>query len=208
MVSGDKRRSTKNLEIKKLGYFINICNRGTNTRDQCLPALLYLSGRRIGEVLEVKKQDFIIIPNSIASFKTFNEKVYLSKRLRKYKIKRGKRFYEEITPTFSLESESGKALWPYIENHLKTLDDTHYLFHPYRPYDLDRHIGYGMAYKIIVSLDPDIWPHWFRHQRFSQVAQVFKDDPLTMHRFTYHKRIESTLEYTIKANYDEKLKEV
>lgn len=192
MVAGNKRRKVE--DSKPLTYedialtLLDI----REPRNQCLIALLYLSGRRIGEVLHLQRKHFRVDANRI-SFETFNEKVYRSKRGGNYTIRRKNKFYERIRPHWRTDTLSGKALTIFVTNTLDSLDIEAYLFKPFR--GKQKHIGYGMAYKIVRYYLPDAWPHLLRHERFTEASKIYKDNPVAMHRFTFHKRFESTLQY-------------
>ncbi len=193
------------IQLPSIEFLERICYKAKNMRDSCLVALLFLSGRRIGEVLELKLKDFIIRTEEI-SFTTFNEKTFRSYPTGKYLIQRGLKFYEVINPTFPTVGPSGEALSPFILKHLESLTLEDYVF--YHTDNKQQHIGRSMAYRILISLEPNIWLHWLRHERFTQLAKVYKDDPLPMHDFTFHKRFETTLGYIRKVRTNEKLKEI
>lgn len=207
LVAGDKRRSVRNIMIKPISYFNSLCARVDNSRDACLVALLYLSGRRIGELPHLTLNDFEASPDFIV-FKTFNEKVFRKKPIGDYKFLHGGRYYEVIYPRFSLKSESGRMLGSYVLSHLETLEEGECLFYSFRNRDKTKHIGVNRMYKIVRELDPDVWLHWFRHQRFTMIARAFKDSPLAMHQFTKHKRFESTLKYIHLVELEERLNEI
>ena len=192
MVAGDKRRRVENTLPLTYGDIALIVYEIDEPRDRCLIALLYLSGRRICEILHLQKKDFKVEPHRI-SFETFNLKVYRSKKQGRYTIQRKGRFYERIRPHFRIDTKSGKRLSIYVIEYLHRLNDNDYLFPPLRKGA--SYIGYKMAYKIIRKYFPDAWPHLFRHERFTEASKIYKDDPVGMHRYTFHKRFESTLEY-------------
>lgn len=215
MVAGSKRRSASNLEIKTLDYLVEICESSKNTRTSCLIALLYLSGRRINEVLELKKKD-LIFTKDFLSFDTFNEKCFRTYQQGNFNLKREgifqtwnpkekmritskdlERFYEKINVSFSITSEAYKQLSPFLLDHIEPLDNEAYIFSKTRG---TGSIGYGMAYQNIRKVCPDIWPHWLRHQRFSAVTEQLKDLPTadliySLKDFTKHHRTDSTLAY-------------
>jgi len=207
------RRSSEEIEAKTLGYLAEICQRGNNTRDRCLPALLFLSGRRIGELLELKRKDFEI-NEKLIRFTTFNEKTYRTSPSGTYRLESLREtnegyeiiYYQQIEPTFSLKSETGKVLGDFVVEHLENLGEEDYVFSHLS--DQRKHIKRQMAWRIIVGLEPRVWPHWFRHQRFTQITNIFKSDPLVTHRFTFHKRFESTLQYYHVAEKKEQLERI
>lgn len=196
MVAGDKRRSAYNLEIKTLDYLVKILDKSDDTRNRCLLALLYLSGRRVVEVLHLKKHD-IKIDKTFMSFETFNEKCFRSRKQGDYSVQIEDRFYEKINVSFSVSSEAYKKLGHYIHEHLEELEEDDYLFGRRKG---TGHIHYNMAYKMIRFMCPEIWPHWLRHQRFSYVTEQLKELPTadliySLKDFTKHHRTDSTLAY-------------
>ena len=90
-----------------------ILSKSGRARDQCLLAILYLSGRRIGEVLRLRKRDFKTTAIGNLRFTTFNEKTYRTSPSGTYKVEtvidtyHGPElaFYEEIEPEIVLDSE-------------------------------------------------------------------------------------------------------
>ncbi len=193
MVAGDKRRKVEDVKPLSFQDLEQVCIsiHEDDPRAACLIALLYLSGRRICEVLELQKKSFKVEEKRI-SFETFNEKVYRKKPTGNFQIPIGERFYERIRPHWRTDTESGKALTIFVANTLASLDQESYLFKSLRSKEP---IGYPMAYKIVRFNLPDAWPHLLRHERFTEVSKVYRSDPVAMHRFTFHKRFESTLQY-------------
>lgn len=183
-------------------------------RDSCLIALLYLSGRRIGEVLPLQKRDFNFNETRFLSFRTFNEKTYRSYPSSDYKLEsmmesiHGPQvvYYEEINPKFSLHSPSGRELSPFILKHLESLSDQDYLFAPLRRNR--KFINASRAYQIITAMEPRLWLHALRHLRFTAYGRAYRDNPMAMHDITFHKRFESTMEYIRPAEVEERLQRV
>ena len=195
-------------EARRLGspqFLAGVCDKAENSRDACLVALTFLSGRRIGELLELKRKDVQVYENEV-TFATFNEKNYRRKEIGGYKIARGDRFYEQIRPIFPTIGPTGSLLSPYVLKHLEGLEPLDYVLHDLR--SKRRHIHRRMALRIIVTLEPSIWLHWLRHARFTQVAQVYRDDLMSFHDFTFHKRIENSLGYVSRARTQERLREI
>lgn len=217
MVAGSKRRKIEDVKPLTVPHLVNKLKE-MNTRNACLIALLYLSGRRINEVLHLRKED-IKIENNRISFVTFNQKDYRSKQTSDYTIKRyvkrrnfkgrkskayeGFLFYRRIIPHFRTDSESGEQLTIFILNRYGYLTDKDYLFKSFRS---DKPISYNMAYKIFIKYFPNYWPHILRHERFTEIYRVYHDDIMKFHRDTFHKRFESSLVYVRKLEIeDEKI---
>lgn len=191
MVGGYIRRKVEDYPVGTVEKLDEICSRTDNPRTRALIALLYLSGRRIGEVIGLRKLDFNIFHDRV-SFKTFNEKVFRSRPVGRYKIEVNGRYYEEIQPYWLLNSESGKVLSHYVLDYLEQLDSGDFVFKKEKG---EGHIGRQMAYISVRRAAPELWLHLLRHWRFTHLARVYRDNPVAMHRRTFHKRFESTLEY-------------
>lgn len=217
MVAGSKRRKIENIKPLTVAHLEEKL-KDIDNRNSCLIALLYLSGRRINEILHLKKCD-IKLENNRISFETFNQKDYRMKRTGNYTIKRyvkrrdfegrqskpyeGYLFYHRIRPHFRTDSESGTRLTIFILKRLGYLSEKDYLFQSKRG---NNPISCSMAYKIFRKYFPDYWPHVLRHERFTVVFKVYKKDVMEAHRFTFHKRFESSIPYIRKAEeVDEKI---
>lgn len=206
------RRSTSEIPILEPEEIDQICMKAVYPRDSCLIALLYLIGRRIGEVVPLRLGDFVTSNPRVITVKTFNEKSFRQTRAGRYNIvKHGDykmkkkdgtivnydtRYYESIEPSFSTQGPSGKLLGHYVTNYLFLLkyDGGDYLFPPYRR-SSGEHIKQSRSYQILRALDERLWLHAMRHMDFTRMARVYKKNPVAMHRLTFHKRFESTLEY-------------
>jgi hypothetical protein len=104
------------------------------------------------------------------------------------------KFYERIRPHWRTDVTHAKTLSVFITKRLGSLSKEDYLFQRERC-NKAKPIGRGMAYKIVRFYFPDTWLHLFRHERFTEIAKVYRDDPIATHRYTFHKRFESTLQY-------------
>lgn len=218
MVPGSKRRKVE--DIKPFNYedialkLLDV----ESERDRALIALLYLSGRRINELLLLRKKDFRIEEKRI-SFETFNEKAFRksfqppftfereidrkkavrdldTKEIlypRRYEFYSDIVFNEMIRPHWRTDSRSGKALTEFILKRLESLSENDYLFQKQgkEPNPISRF----MAYRIIRFYFPDLWLHIFRHERFTEIFKVYRDDIMTAHRQTFHRRMESDIPY-------------
>lgn len=217
------RRSTAEIPILTPDEVVTILGGAECRRDSCLVALLYLTGRRIGEVAPLRKQDFIDAPETV-TIRTFNEKSFRIKRKHPYTVEKhgdysykdkstreevhyDTRFYEAIEPSYSKVGPSGKALHTYVEKRLEELQPVDYLFPPYRRSQGD-YIHQPRAYQIIRKLDERLWLHAMRHIDFTRMAEVYADDPVAMHRVTFHRRFESTLNYIKNREKGNRLREL
>ena len=211
-----------------------ICKRADHIRDACMISLLYMSGRRISEVLPLRKRDFnysqpgfdLEKSDGIISFTCMNEKSFRQTKDSTFNIKKrgvfhekrvhktdppGKeyyvRYYQKIEPKVSTLGPSGKALWWWIRRHLDNSHYDDYLFRPYGTHT-DKPISRSQAYSILVRLEPRIWLHSLRHMNFTRLAEVYADDPREMHALTFHRQFENTLIYIQRKETKEKLKQL
>ena len=214
------RRSTTEIPILEPAEVDQIISKSVYPRDACMVALLYMTGRRIGEILPLRKLDFVLSSLDQVTVKTFNEKSFRQKKTGKYTIpKHGEftmkkkdgtvihydtRYYESIEPQYSRTGPSGKLLDKYVQDYLATLEEEDCLFPPYRRSPRD-YINQPRAYQIIRALDERLWLHAMRHIGFTRMARVYRDDPVAMHRQTFHKRFESTLGYIKEEEKGDKL---
>ena len=127
-IGRNTRRKPALLPILEPEDIDEICAKASVPRDACLIALLYLSGRRVEEILGLKAGDFFTSDTGIVSFTTFNEKSYRSEHNPPFTIKRKGRFYEAIRPRFSTRSPSGLILGHYVVDHVAGLDPGDYVF--------------------------------------------------------------------------------
>ncbi len=218
------RRSTSEIPILEPIDLDQILQRSACKRDACLVAIPYLSGRRILEVLPLRKMDFTLTDPRVITYKTFNEKSFRRKRTSRYSVEKHgdyfyyekysdgtkkkipytTRWYEAIAPQWSREGPSGSLLSHYVTDHLTDLEEGDYLFPPYRRSQRD-YINQPRAYQILRALDERLWLHALRHMDFTRMARVYVEDPVAMHRLTFHKRFESTLGYIAQEKKEDKL---
>lgn len=124
----------------------------TTEQDQIkvLIAILYLTGHRVSEVLQLKKEDITFVN------KRMNIKLIVEKR----------REYFEHTIWFNIERT------PYIDlikSYVYSLKDNQLLFES--EYS-DTHITRQYVGRILRSLNPRVHPHLFRHTRATRLANL------------------------------------
>lgn len=146
-------------------------------RDKALIAALFLTGGRVNEVVPLRKSQFEIHPLSL--------QVRGMRVLKRYKKlghtvdEQGRKHYvtETIAATRGIVPiRYAEPLVPVLLGYLKTVDD--FLFpSPVRSRD---YISGAWAYQIVTSigerLGVEVWPHWFRSQRASQLATEYSFD--------------------------------
>lgn len=214
---GDLRRPASEIPILSPVEMALVAGKARCPRDACLASLLYLTGRRIGEITPLRKLDFNRTAPEKISFTTFNEKSFRAERRPPFTIPRSTynskleeyvdRWYERIEPEFSLVGPSGKLLGGYVTDYLDSLRDEDYLFSPERSSGRS-YINRHRAYQIIRGLDERLWLHALRHIDFTRLAELHHDDPVAMHRLTFHKNFESTLNYIQTKKKEEKLRQM
>lgn len=216
------RRNTNEIPMLEPLDVVEILKKAECDRDACLVALLYLSGRRVQEILALQKKDFSFSNPERVSFKTFNEKCFKPYRVGRFSImKKGQytlrwkgwvipyntRYYEAINPQYSPQGLSGLLLNHFVVDYLAKLKDDEYLFAPHRDYGR-LYLNQSRAYQIIRKMDERLWLHAFRHINFTRLARVYKDNPLGMHSLTYHHRFETTIGYIRDIEKGDRLKEI
>ena len=140
-------------------------------RDQALIAALFLTGGRVNEVVPLRKANFETRPRSIHVKGMTVLKRY--KKTGSYVDQDGKKRYvtEPMQVTrgvFAIQPK--EPLIPILISWLAETED--YLFPS--PAKNRNHISDNWAYKIVRKIgrrrDIEVWPHWFRSQRASQLV--------------------------------------
>jgi hypothetical protein len=56
-------------------------------------------------------------------------------------------------------------------------------------------------------LDDRLWLHALRHLSFTELAKLYKDNPLAMHKITFHRRFDNTIKYIHLIEAEDKLRD-
>jgi integrase len=149
---------------------------------KCLLCLLYIFGRRLSGILQLKRSDFWTKKGYLyARFKIFKknhlqDKLRPKTRVKRVNIKRQWKYVRYIIDYISKLETPDKPLFPgKCKAHtqiVKRKDPTGQLIKTYK-YEV-RRVGLmsrQRAYKIIKALNADIYPHWFRHSLATQLAE-------------------------------------
>ena len=138
-------------------------------RNRVLISILYLSGARITEVLSLKKENF--------DFDRPKSANYLIKKMKNQKNKKN--------PTKVIQMPKSDKLVKDIKSYVERLPtDNSYLFYQRKKvfgwtYErINKPMHRSTAFRMVKKLDPDIWCHWFRHQRLSHLAENLTDRQL------------------------------
>ena len=182
-----KRRSVVDIE-KFVGWpflqhLIDKCSGIMKSRDAALIAALFETGGRVSEVLQLQNEMFLNKPNFYVVRAMPVLKRY--EKLSTCKDQDGKTKFETRTSkayrTFPIRKNDPllPTLIDWVEQHPKNL------------FKITRQ----RAYQIVSSLDPGVWPHWFRSQRASQLAfeHGFRSEELV--EFFNWKDYETALRY-------------
>jgi len=146
-------------------------------RDQAIIAALFLTGGRVNEVVPLRKANFEIHPRSLHVKNMRVLKHY--KKTGSYMDQDGKKRYitepvEMTRGTIAIQLK--EPLVPILTSWLAEVDD--YLFES--PAKNRSHISGNWAYKIVRKVGRrrglEVWPHWFRSQRASQLVVEWKFD--------------------------------
>ena len=193
-----KRRSTKGLPPVPREYIVQLVKRALEhwpeplgLRNAALIALTYLSGRRASEVLALKRDQVRLMPGYM---------VLLNVRILKRFVK---------------DRETGEKK-PVVENISIPVRDDDPLVQVVRAY-LDWYDRekpgwenlWGIRtrqrfWQIVREIDPEIWPHWLRHQRASHLAQVL--NPFELREKMAWAKLDTAIEY-VHSVADKKIRE-
>lgn len=146
-------------------------------RDQALIAALFLTGGRVNEVVPLRKSNFEAHPRSIHVKGMKVLKRY--KKLSSYIDPEGKKRFvtEPIYATrgvFAIQPQ--ELLVPILTLWLEEVED--YLFPS--PAKSRSHLSDVRAYQIVRAIGKrcgvEVWPHWFRSQRATQLVVEYSFD--------------------------------
>ena len=188
LAGGGIRGKTDDMEVVSLDYIIRLCRKTRDTRLSCLMSLLYLTARRISEVLHLKKKD-LVWTERFLSFKT-----QILKRP------------DQPTQTIRipLNSPSVKPFIPFIQAHTRKLLDNDHLFHG-RLKNKRKPIDRSTVWRQLNKLDPAINAHWFRHQRISHLSKTMS--ALDLQKFIKWKGLNIAIHYVHTEEMLRKLEE-
>lgn len=151
------RRSVEDIEtFCGWHYLINLTESAIKDRDRALISLLFETGGRVNEVLKLAFNNFVFLNDVIVV-----AGMPVLKRFEFIKVK-GKRT-GKTKPKKKFRTFPIKRIEPlvrYFENYVKAKQGFKTIFK----------IGRKRVYQIVTGLDSNIWPHWLRAQRASQLA--------------------------------------
>lgn len=166
----------------------------------CLIATLFLFGKRISEVLKVKRKD------------VWTKRGYLYIRFNVLK-KKPKKLGEPIYKTKRIHIEKSWKLSQFIIGHTKAIPDMEaYMFQGNsRPHiqvvrnkklgktykykhDTEGHMSRIHAYKILKALNPDFYPHFYRKSLATGLAEEHHD-PIALKMWFDWERFDTAMKY-------------
>jgi len=184
-----KRRSVKEItHFCGWDYLLDLITDCKNDRDKALISLLFCTGGRVSEVLLLERKNFqftqsreFIIIVGMPILKRYKkigvtkDEVTLKK---KWKTKK-----ELAYRTFPIKWS--EPLTPYFTDYVLNREG--------KIFDISR----IRVYQIVRELNKDIYPHWFRSQRASQLASEYKSfDFQKIMQFFGWQSIEAGLRYS------------
>jgi len=156
-------------------------------RNKALIALLYLSGRRISELVgrtyvfpDGRVDVWEGVYTSDFSFKRVAEENVLAMR---YRVLKRRSKIEEAEAHLRLADPLTKYVLDWIAYLKEKYGEDIKLFQ----------ITRQRAWQIVTELDPNVWLHWFRHQRLTHAASVMS--PYELKQFGRFARLETAMNY-------------
>lgn len=234
---GAIRRKTKDLPSVDREYIMGLINRvdtteygysirggltpqEQNMRNKGLVAMLYLSGRRISELLGRRYYEDVYEGVKVGDLKLGKVGRHKVLRMHVRILKKGTRKKRcpsctRLNPSDSMVCSrcghdlafiktSGKLKEVKVWKNLRVADPfcqyimdwwTHLKNKGYEGplFNINRH----RAWQILIQLDPDVWNHWFRHQRLTQLSEVM--DPYDLKEFAEWESIKPAVDYVHRA---------
>lgn len=164
----------------------------------CLICLLYLFGKRISEVLKLKRGD------------VWTKYGWLYVKF--YVLKRKEKVLAKLWKTKRVSVKNQQPFTGYIINWVNQVPKDVHLFHgncrPHvqvvrskkmgKTYEYKHedsgHMARQTAYKILKCLNPEVYPHWFRHSLATQLAEEHFD-PIQLKQWFDWKRFDTAMNY-------------
>lgn len=184
------------VDIAKYGYSIKggLTPGEQRLRNKALIALLYLSGRRISEFVGrvYKYGDGRVDVWEGVTVEDFRKGSLEGKeilRVRFRVLKRGKAKTELRVVMAFVDIRLADSFCGYLLDWLQYLGPNH----KGKVFNISR----SRAWQIINGLDPNVWNHWFRHQRLTHLSDTM--DPWELKEFAKFARLDTALKYVHKS---------
>ena len=168
-------------------------------RDQALIATLFLTGGRVSEVISLRKTNFNLEadPDAIEVTDMLREKSF--RKIDEVELPNGRKRWitEKVMATRrDFPILKNEPLVSYLASWLDEVDD--YLFPS--PAGHRDHLSRQRIYQIVKDvgrrIGEEIWPHWFRSQRASQLAVEYGFDLHALIDFFDWKDVDTALTYS------------
>ncbi len=154
-----KRHSVDEIE-EFIGWenLIKLIEKGNNLRNRALPAALFSTGTRISEGLQLRLSHFDLTDKEIV-------------RCIKVPIVKQKKIYNKFR-TFSFPRD--EPAWHYVEEHIVKLKSRIRIRNK-DPllFQIKRVQSYNIVKDLGKQCKLEIWNHWFRSQRASQIGYEY-----------------------------------
>jgi len=185
MLIKKKKRSVETVEtFCGWDYLLDMTDRCDNLRDKALISALFETGGRVSEVLKLEKRHFMIqepylVVRAMPVLKRY-------RKIGEYHDEEGKKRWitEELKGYRTFPIPLKEKLTPYL---LEWMD--------YVKTDRLFHISRVHAWRIVTKINPDVFPHWFRAQRASQLALEYGFDMHDLLDFFAWKSMPMALHY-------------
>jgi len=175
-------------------YLLDMVRRCDNMRDRALISTLFETGGRVSEVLMLERRHFKISDDFLVVIAMPVVKRY--KKVDKYydeKAKKWRWITEKALGYRSFPIRLDEKLVPYVLEWLDYIGDG-LLFpssvSPQKP------LSRIHAWRIVTRINPDVFPHWFRAQRASQLALEYGFDVHDLIEFFSWKDLRTAIHYS------------
>jgi len=150
---------------------------------KAMVCILYLFGKRVSEVLSLKRKDFwtkqgyLYVAFTVLKKKTRTELLTPQRKVKRVSIKNSETFTTPIVSYVNGLQDVEMPLFPgrsYPHTQIvKVKDKTTGLVKKEYRYEVKREGGMSRqhAYKILKSLNHEAYPHWFRHSLATELAE-------------------------------------
>jgi site-specific recombinase XerD len=166
-------------------FLLKLLQKCEQERDRALISALFETGGRVSEVLQLKKDNFVVqepyvVVKAMPVLKRYNKVgEFIDRNGRKRWKTAGKKAYR--TFPIHIKEPLCSPLLKYVEARR-----TERLFS----------IGRFQVYRIVRDLDDDVFPHWFRAQRASQLALEYGFDVHDLIDFFNWKSLQTATHYS------------
>jgi len=163
---------------------------------KCMLCLLYVFGRRVSGILKLKRSDFwtkrgYLYVRFIILKKTRRvDKLKTKTRVKRVHIQKQMKYVQHIINYVSKLKSQNDPLFPgYSRPYSKIVkrkDQTGKVVKTYMYEDNNEGLmSRQQAYKIIKAINPNVYPHWFRHSLATQLAEEGIDQWQLMNWFDW-----------------------